>query len=363
MQKTFPRRIFSRWLFMATSLFFLGAQQAFSQSPVYVDLTPENSSTKMKSYFIDKVEGTGTMAAGFGQIYTSRESKVQISFEGDPGVGILDYINKSHGSPDQEWPVTIRVDHLSVSEQSKNGSVQGELKVHLGFYLQAGDSLVHLADFKGGANYQRSPGKYSAIPSSLKRSFENSIAYLNEWFALNEFSHPLLAKGVQVNIMDYTGPNRGDTVFYSKDQVLKWSDFKARPHAGSKFAASIFTSFAWEGNTKVVDGVLQLDFWVKVFMLQQSSWVKSTAKNDYGLAHEQLHFDITKLVVERFKENLLQEEMDPSNYDAQIGYWYIETYREMNKLQEQYDSETSHGQNKAAQARWRKFIDEELAKY
>jgi hypothetical protein len=35
----------------------------------------------------------------------------------------------------------------------------------------------------------------------------------------------------------------------------------------------------------------------------------------------------------------------------------------MNHLQEQYDKETEHGLNEAAQARWNNLIDKELKKY
>jgi len=45
-----------------------------------------------------------------------------------------------------------------------------------------------------------------------------------------------------------------------------------------------------------------------------------------------------------------------------LGYQYIETYREMNQLQDQYDAETNHGINTSAQEKWNRWIDGELEK-
>ena len=46
----------------------------------------------------------------------------------------------------------------------------------------------------------------------------------------------------------------GFSFFYHSERKLDWDDFKARPHFGSDYAASIFTSFAWEGDPVVEDG-------------------------------------------------------------------------------------------------------------
>ena len=76
------------------------------------------------------------------------------------------------------------------------------------------------------------------------------------------------------------------------------------------------------------------------------------------MRHEQNHFDITKLVVERFKQQILADnDMDFDDYNSRIQFLYLEAYRDMNRWQTQYDRETGHGINHGEQARW----DEKVA--
>ena len=71
-------------------------------------------------------------------------------------------------------------------------------------------------------------------------------------------------------------------------------------------------------------------------MVRGMSWVIPPAQDAYGLSHEQLHFDITKLVVERFKKKIAAMKADlVIDLNSMIQYEYLESYREMNQLQNQ----------------------------
>jgi hypothetical protein len=63
-------------------------------------------------------------------------------------------------------------------------------------------------------------------------------------------------------------------------------------------------------------------------------------------------------VVEKFKERLRKAELTIDDYDSEIQYQFLESFREMNRDQEQYDEETGHGLNATAQAAW----DEKIAR-
>jgi hypothetical protein len=98
-------------------------------------------------------------------------------------------------------------------------------------------------------------------------------------------------------------------------------------------------------------------------MLKNSTWVRDLALNDYSLNHEQRHFDIARLITERFKRKLTPETLTLTDYNSEIQYQFIESFRDMNELQKQYDRETQHGINQAAQAYWNQKIDAELRSY
>jgi hypothetical protein len=148
-----------------------------------------------------------------------------------------------------------------------------------------------------------------------------------------------------------------DTVFYTPGRKLSWDDFRARPSPSGPSAAVTYTSFAYDGNSHLVNDTLRITLRLQVFFIKSASWVRPEARNSYALAHEQLHFDITRLVVERFKQKLRQTALNRDDYDSIIQYQYLQSFREMNRLQYRFDEETNHGLNAAAQLRWRDKIN------
>lgn len=152
-----------------------------------------------------------------------------------------------------------------------------------------------------------------------------------------------------------------DSLFYQPHRKLQWSDFKATPPLRGPSAAVSYTSFAYEGSSLHKKDTLQINLTLQVFFIKGSSWVKSFARDNYSLEHEQLHFDITWLVALRFQQRIKSMELTAEDFDSIIQYQYIESFREMNKLQEAYDRETNHGQDPAAQKRWKGLVGEALA--
>jgi predicted secreted Zn-dependent protease len=91
---------------------------------------------------------------------------------------------------------------------------------------------------------------------------------------------------------------------------------------------------------------------VKVFMVKSMSWARPESRAAADLRHEQVHFDITRIVAERFKETLRNTELTVEDYDSEIQYLFLEIYREVNKMQEAYDRDTDNGQDKTSQDEW-----------
>ncbi|QIL76175.1 hypothetical protein [Hymenobacter sp. HDW8] len=99
---------------------------------------------------------------------------------------------------------------------------------------------------------------------------------------------------------------------------------------------------------------------MKTFVVRSSSWIADHARTPYTLNHEQRHFDVVKLVVERFKQRIRQDTLSVDYYAGHLQHQYLKSYQEMNRLQEQYDGETGNGTNDAAQTRWNERITKEL---
>ena len=273
---------------------------------------------------------------------------------------VREYLRKSLPRNIKLRPLLIRIQEYRVTESAGTGnSVNGEVAVAMSFHLQRRTDTLDLVSYRGGIRYARSANQTVTAEQALRQSLVGAMQYLDNWMNREVDHNEKLARAVKVTFTDYVRNDKADTVFYTPDRPLVWDDFRDTPRPGP-YAATVFPSFAQEGRTTVKNGVIQLDLLLKVYVLKNASWVRPGSLEDYGLKHEQRHFDLVKLVAERFKRKVLADTLTVEDYDGQIGYEYLESYREMNRLQEQYDSETRHGLDREAQERWNRRIDEEL---
>ncbi|MBC9931699.1 DUF922 domain-containing protein [Chitinophaga qingshengii] len=164
---------------------------------------------------------------------------------------------------------------------------------------------------------------------------------------------------IQLVLEDRQGPENphSDTIFYSSTRKLCWNDFQGKPSPAGPSAAVSYTSFSYEGASLVTHDTLKIRLTMEVFFIKSASWVRDDARDNYALMHEQLHFDITRLVVERFKQKLRQTALNRDDYDSVIQYQYLQSFQEMNRMQYAFDRDTHHGTNMAAQIRWRDKIN------
>ncbi|HVV54206.1 MAG TPA: hypothetical protein VHC47_02710, partial [Mucilaginibacter sp.] len=158
---------------------------------------------------------------------------------------------------------------------------------------------------------------------------------------------------------DYAENPEGDTIYYSVKRPLTWADFRDGV-MDDAFQAEVFTSIGYTEKMAVSKGVVILDIALKVDLPKSDCLVKPGGRDDYALNHEQRHFDIAKIVAERFKHKILAMQLPVDDYDGPIDMQYFETLRELTAMQKRYDNETRHGLDRAMQAEWDKKIDQEL---
>ena len=284
-----------------------------------------------------------------------------VNLEGGTIPALEQYILGAYPGKKESRPVVVKIKDVKIIENilnAKTGVVEGDIHLDFEFALERGDELVDLLGFQGGISYQRGVRQFHLLEPFLKRSVNLAMKYFDDWIEKDAPNNNLLAQEVRLKMRDYVRSNVSDTVFYATDRPLTWKDFTGRP-GFNNYAASIFASIGYELNSSMENGVLLVDLVFKTYMLKSSSWVRS-GNNSYGLNHEQRHFDITKIIIERLKNTLANLELEPHNYERKISFHYLEAFREMNRMQEAYDNQTSNGTNASAQERWNKKIDTEL---
>ena len=240
--------------------------------------------------------------------------------------------------------------------------VEGKITINLDFDIQGNGKTLHTLTYQGGGRYLRPLKDIGITEPTLRRSLTDALVYLNTWMNREADRSEKLATGVKIIFKDYSQNNDPDTVFYSPNRPLTWKDFRAEPQPG-RYAAAVLPGFAFTGDKEIRNGIIYLTLTVKVYMVRDGSWVRADARNAYGLNHEQKHFDLVKVIAERFKQKLLKDNLTVEDYSNTISAQYFETLREITREQKQYDDESGHGMDEAAQERWNNRIEKELQSY
>ncbi len=81
---------------------------------------------------------------------------------------------------------------------------------------------------------------------------------------------------------------------------------------------------------------------------------------DYALLHEQHHYDITYINASLFVQKLRGANLTLKNYNAVVEKLHDESFAALDKMQNEYDGETSNGRIPRIQYKWNKKIDEHL---
>jgi hypothetical protein len=261
-------------------------------------------------------------------------------------------------------PVVIDIKELSVIETpGKTGLVNGEIKMSLAFNLQKQDITQHLLNYNGGLRYSRLATNKGSLEQNLKKLNQSALLYFNKWMNANININKVLASGVKLRFEYYKDQLEGDTIYYAASRPLTWRDFKGKRRLSTNYAAMVMPNIGYNQEEDIKDGIIQVTLTLQTFLAKNDCVLAASYKDDYMLNHEQRHFDVAKIVTEQFKRKLQQANLTPDNYEAVINMQYLDSYRDMNKLQKDYDKETAHGLNKSSQEKWNQQIDNLLTPF
>ena len=362
------KTIFVRLTHHSTALLFLiFFLSAFQPDPKVIILHDEQLSIIPKEYYVaNVVDERDNRSAIAWLLPVAGQANAQpkaypVDFQGGGLSAIKLFIEHNLPRNPALRPIVIRLKKFAANESPlAGGRVEGHVAMAMSFDLKRdNEETVHLADYNGSAKYNRKAGTGQAIEPILRHVLEDGLAYLNTWMDQQASTNINLARSVRISFTDYREKKEGDSIYYSIKRPLTWDDFRAAVPT-SKFDAEAFPGLGYEERAGVAMGVINVQIAVKVYLPKSAGWVKSSSRTAYALNHEQRHFDIVKIVAEHFKKNLTAEHLPVGNFEGPINVQYLESLREMNRLQKEYDGETKHGSDQTAQQSWNERIDKEL---
>ena len=331
--------------------------------PQPIRLKPEKIQNANWDYYIDKVIDGRAPGQVFANLWYMDESGKVKSYPADiiafNNYALSKFLINGLTRNTEERPVNIRILECRIIESKESNYVSGQVTLKVQFEFEKDWGIQPLTTYSTSLKYTRSIHNLEFIEPALRKVLGNSLKYIHAWMSKESATNILLAKGLKLSFSNHQEQNI-DTVYYLKSRKLNFDDFQAKPPLNTRFQAAVFPAFGYDMQREFKDGLIQIQIILKVYMIKSASWAFPIIKTSYSLNHEQRHFDLVKLIAERFKAKLLSEKLNPDNYEGVINFEYLEFYREMNRLQEKYDQQTNHGINKAQQDVWNRQIDAEL---
>lgn len=151
-----------------------------------------------------------------------------------------------------------------------------------------------------------------------------------------------------------TRVENGESIPWTSERRLSWEDFLCKPERGTDAVASTSTSLGLA--YKVEKG--KLSYSITCDFSKHKSW--GLLKNDYILAHEQGHFDITEIYARKLHQALMEYEVNPRTFKKDLSTIYQNIVQEKEDMQESYDGETDHSRRKSVQLEWHEKIQQML---
>ncbi|PTX42421.1 uncharacterized protein DUF922 [Christiangramia gaetbulicola] len=153
-----------------------------------------------------------------------------------------------------------------------------------------------------------------------------------------------------------------EKIKWQEGRPLTWEDFKAEPDTTLSYSANTNSGISYTWNYSTATGVPVLEHEVFTNFYPNKSWVqKDIHDEDYLLKHEQLHFDISELHARKLRKALAEYEI-LRNIRQDLKRIYNRIEAERVEMQNKFDRETSHSENKEAERKWREFVKQELKK-
>ena len=151
-------------------------------------------------------------------------------------------------------------------------------------------------------------------------------------------------------------------IYWKENRKLKWKDFQGKAKKESEHFAISSTGSFFDYRLENAKDSAKIIFETYAFFNKDSSWSKSWGRSPYLLKHEQVHFNITELYTRKLRK-ALSEYIFSESYQLEIQRIIHYFNNERNKKQSQYDAETKHSINEAAQRKWNKYIASELKRF
>lgn len=148
-----------------------------------------------------------------------------------------------------------------------------------------------------------------------------------------------------------------DVIYWGENRKLDMDDFQGEPEYKYKYISALTSSGIMHYRGCKNGDII---YKVRAYFEKKESWLKEEARNDYILAHEQLHFDITELYARKLRK-LLSERKFKCGEEVAFEHFVNQFTNSWESKQMAYDAITYHSVDREKQQIWHHKIAMELS--
>ena len=336
----------------------------FSQERSYtLSLKPEDWGIQPGAFYICGVDDKRHDTKSNGKILMDgSKNPIEVLFENDIQKSLFSWITNCMPADTSKIPIWLAIDDFKFKDPGTalKHTLSLDFKIH--FYRILEGQEVDLYQTSGTPQMQARGFPKSMPETILRQTFKSLFQNFNEWVNQNPAQIPLCKKiAVEFVRMDASErESKKDTIRWTSEYRLIWSDFKSAPDKSSPFSAQSHCLFDYKGVPIFRDQTMILQISIFACFAKKESWVHPDKKEAPLLTHEQLHFDICELFVRKLRKKISETPLSLLNSDNQIKVLFEESWKAYQVNQNLYDEETEHGLIEAAQKKWINNVNEEL---
>jgi len=344
------------------SVFLFCSISLFAQETKSIQLKNEKLSYSLKNYYINKLMDDRADTSNIGSARSSFLSSKDQPLNLENGVcrALTKFIRGNLEQDSAASPIDLHISQFMVENKGNTGlKTEHELTIGLAYY----DGKRKLFENSGGGTTMTTGDPSKLIEELIRGSLTTLLHQFDEWWFNNKiyYEEAKTKPTIRVEVSLEQEQDDSTLISYSQKRPLALEDFRGRPDQSSSAAAVTYSivilkySSARMGNNEII-----VDVNVSVEFRKMKSWCRAENRNEETLAHEQLHFDISAITACELVDTIRKFKFTPDYFPLELERIQGKKQRELDEMQDRYDSETKHAIGPAVQERWNRIIKEKL---
>lgn len=308
------------------------------------------------NYAITDVVDDRADTTSIGTIRTGLSGKkTSVDLQGGMANAIHAFLKNNLDQDTSKTHVSLHIVSLELSEKNVGFKEQADLSMNVAFYINGRE----LISYGGSAYIQTTQDVTRYAEQLIRQNLERCIKELDDWWIKNKDA--LTGEpAIRANVVIARTTADEDEIVYTHNP-LTWADFQGKPDPLTIADAATSSGFTLSSESRTVNNKMSLTLTLKPVFNKKKSWYKLHGKNPASLRHEQLHFDITAIIVCAFANELKNTSFSIDNLSRDVEKLQKKYLQQLEDMQNAYDDETEHGTNAEKQKEWDNTIQSQLA--